>query len=151
MRTEDYLPFYLGCDCEIITAPGTVGRLVSLNIEQETCSLLQPGMGIMGGGWFAKTNEIKPILRQLSDMSENDALYLARLVAVNNEFINPKVYRNKYNDLIVDWGNDKFNCTGEKCWSAEQSLFLLKCGYDLFGLIESGLAIEKTKTENHIL
>lgn len=140
-KIEDYLPFYLGCDCEHDfwndsedDMPGIGnGRKISeldLHILEES-------------KWFKP----KLILRPLSSMTEEDGLYLARLVAVYDEFKNVAVFRNYNDDLIVEWPGDAFNCTGEKCWSAEQFKFLLTCGYDLFGLIESGLAIDKTKQD----
>jgi|SRR5688572_9480762 len=139
-KIEDYLPHYVGCDCEIITAPGTVGKLVSLNIEHRTCSLLQPGMGFMGGGWFAKTNEIKPLLRPLSDMTEEEHNKVAELLGY------PKPYR-FYKKEWFKWywegeGNEMFFAPA---YITEVFRYLLSKHFDLFGLIESGLAIDASK------
>lgn len=118
---KDYLHFYLGAPAKSLK-DGSITTVQPRDLTNDF------------------TLSITLILRSLSDMSEEDALYLARIVSVHEQFKNPKVFRNKYNDLIVDWGFDKFNCTGERAWSASQFTFLLKCGYDLFGIIEDSIA-----------
>ena len=139
---KDYLHFYLGCEVEHNCNSEPESYIIGNKIVRKVSKIditFCPEL-IEDFKWFKP----KLILRLLDSMSETDALYLARLVAVNNEFISPKIHRNRHGDLIVVWMTDEFNCTGERAWSAEQFIFLLKCGYDLFGLIESGLAIDKT-------
>lgn len=64
----------------------------------------------------------KPILRPLSDMKEDE--------------------EDAWTDLYVSSQDNRIK-------AANRTLFLLQQGFDLFGLIESGQAIDATKLPNH--
>jgi hypothetical protein len=91
---------------------------------------------------------IKLVLRPLIDMTKDEAIELVRPTVYHKDYINVRVNRNKYNDLVVYWGVgkgiEKFNATGEKFFCMEQFQYLLSNGFDVFGLIDAGLAIDKT-------
>lgn len=77
-----------------------------------------------------------------------------KLVVNENEFNNVSTYRHNFtNDLMVQWGyltptqraddvECYFNATGERSWSAEQFHYLLRQHFDLFWLIDAGLAVD---------
>lgn len=78
---------------------------------------------------------LKPILRKLSDMTEKEL--------------------QECGNLVVDFSDDESGLgLNEHKWQdftlllcAEQFHWLIQRGFDLFGLIEAGLAIDKTKLE----
>jgi hypothetical protein len=89
---------------------------------------------------------IKPILRPISDMTEEEAIEVAKLSEWEPHFRDVKVERTKYNDLVVTWqganeSRDKFNATGDVFYCYEQFHYLLSKGFDMFQLIDEGLAI----------
>jgi hypothetical protein len=107
---------------------------------------------------FDMPGGVKLILRQLNSMTEEEAVELVRLVVHEEEFVDVETHTNPYfEDIIVEWGRrsdddeaeNKFNATSERTWSADQFHYLLKCGFDLFNLIDAGLAIDKNKTQDN--
>jgi hypothetical protein len=106
---KEYLHLYLGCEC-LAKKPQSMGA------DQDT---IRPDM-LQQDYW----EWIKPILRPLSDMTEEE--------------------REQLNDIEL----------GESSWPtvaialAPCFKYLLSKHFDLFGLIESGLAIDKTKKPN---
>lgn len=88
--------------------------------------------------------------RPLSSMTEGEAIELAKLSEWEPHFRDVKVNRNNFGDLIVTWdgmveGGETFNATGELSYTSEQFQWLLKNHFDLFHLIEDGLALDITK------
>jgi hypothetical protein len=76
-------------------------------------------------------DDAKPLLRPLSDLKEEDT----------KEFDKDR----KHDKLWFAWHDAILFCEGFSKFTPEQFTFLLKKGFDLFGLIESGEAIDKTK------
>lgn len=113
---KDYLPFYLGCDVEY------KGKIYSWFPENkphiELCSKIGKRVS------YCLWNEVNPILRPLSDMTESE----------------------KYNMLDpMMFGLEKLLGTNKIEQAAELVNQLRKKGFDCDGLIEEGLAIDKTK------
>lgn len=153
-KISDYLHLYLGCD---VQTPDGVGKLHSVSVEAngKRSNRIKVFFGRMvktensidgydkhrnHGSYlieqesyvginapegtppeFTMPGGCKPILRPLSDMTNEDWITYYR---------------------ILDGQNDK---PGIEC-KAEAMLFLLSKHFDLFSLIESGIAIDKTKT-----
>lgn len=80
------------------------------------------------------TDSIKPILRRLEDMTEEE-----RQVVHNMG----KLYMNHKDHTLPSYSLSKM-------WAANQTHYLLKQGFDLFGLIDAGLAVD-AKTLNQQL
>jgi len=105
-----YLHLYLGCEFYLSEA------------KNDFVHIDRP-MGV----WDLSQNEkyedriIKPILRPLSDMTEEEQSEV------------------NFRDINAAWAY-----TNEEVWSFEQVRYLLSKHFDLFGLIESGLAIDST-------
>jgi hypothetical protein len=102
--------------------------------------------------FFFGDDYIVPILRPLSSMTEEEAIEVARVSEWEGHFRDVKVTKSKFDDLIVSWdgmpeSREEFNATGEFFYCAEQFLYLLSKHFDLFNLIEEGLAIDATKAE----
>lgn len=120
-QLKDYLPFYLGCECVFEDCRNggdkEQGKLIEIGINMaciETANNDDPYIE-------CTPNEIKPILRPLSDITEGEKMDL------RSHFLEMD---NPYN-------------TGDPPWHFEQTRYLLSKHFDLFGLIESGLAIDK--------
>lgn len=112
-KIEDYLPLYLGC--QLFEMGGGIGEFLGLAKFGDrgfqifnNCSSNEPYWG--GIALY------KPILRSLSDMSEEESEKWRQI------------------SLLIP---DPIEC------DAERTRYLLSKYFDLFNLIESGLAIDK--------
>lgn len=113
---KDYLHLYIGCKLQ---RGGTV-----------TYALLSAAEYASFDAW----SDLKPILRPLSDMTEEEKTeYKAKFNGMESTNILPEIRAGR---LINFHLNSK---------SPFEVAFLLSKGFDLFGLIEAGLAIDKTK------
>lgn len=74
-------------------------------------------------------------LRPIGDMTEAEAIEMARLFASPISFYNVQVKRIR-NDLVVYWGDEGsfFNATGELFYTPEQFHYLLTQRFDIFGI-----------------
>jgi len=138
IKLVDVLHLYLGCE----------GK----NHNGETIDLTSRTLNLI----WCNVIGFKPILRPLSDMTEEEALIYfslplksiilkknvyAESISFNYKWVNPKYASNNQDSFSyseVGIGN------GFQSFTQKQFLFLLKRGFDLFGLIESGQAIDKT-------
>jgi hypothetical protein len=123
---KDYLHLYIGCQCQM------------MGQEDETQTFKLTGVSFddtqnVWWAYFAATEEmyaviedVFPILRPLADITEDEA----------------KEGRKMFSNMA-----DSDYSQGE-IWAAQTRHWLSK-GFDLFGLIESGLAIDKTKLTDH--
>lgn len=155
-KLSDYLHLY-GIDCPIMTPDGLGGVLViypkAVEVSLNVIEYQQQMKGRKGGGemhykYFYP--EVKPILRALSSMTEEEAIEMVGLSESEGDYNDVKTYRNKFNDIIVTWqgsheSRDEFNATGELFYCADQYQWLLKKGFDLYHLIEDGHAIDSTQ------
>ena len=147
---KDYAHLYLGCDVlvqnldsddfeteieEGITN-GCVAKLTLVN--QGDCQLRayddsenwEYAIEIEGAclcSWWSSRN-VRPLLRQLSDITKDEAVELwghkNAFAIMNNSF--------NYDEHLSNL-------------SPYGTVYLLKQGFDLFNLIESGIALDKTK------
>ena len=102
------------------------------------------------GRTFSALSEIKPILRPLSDITEAEAKAVTEFTGSYGDTPGQRTYKtwkNQFGKIVVSWGQglrEKYVPQDETIYKPEQFTYLLKQGFDLFGLIESGLAINKT-------
>ncbi len=103
---------------------------------------------------FNSLNEIKPILRPLSDMTHNEAARFVRILKPEARDIELKILSN---DIVVRFKRDS-NFPGISEWAdtnrvsksnPEQHKYLLSRHFDLFGWIADGLAIDATTLERN--
>lgn len=167
--TAQILGMYLGCEVQVLTSleegiveSGYNGILSQISTDGFV------HVGVNGGSISKLTTEIKPILRRLSDMSEGERKELWRLVfsAYNkfNElglnFMGRTVWieeRNTFSDprwvmsqgierLGIEMNGTVWADCDLHTWKHNQhevTLWFLSHSFDLFGLIDAGLAIEK--------
>lgn len=149
---KDYLPYYLGQDVNY-PIDGSPFKLIGIT---ERGSLLIKGD--FSGGTHnvnqvgsTSVENIKIRLRPLGDITREEAIVIASfaytdLVSPNDK---ERIGKNwvKYNFL----NQGLSGCEAELTQEIEMSMifdithYLLKQGFDMFGLIEAGLAVDKTK------
>lgn len=115
-KIEDYLHLYLGCEIKI---GDQIEILDAVGQSGEFESLYKGHLR----NFYHISVGVKPILRPLSDMTEEEKFEIQQISGwvdynhyINQGFCKPEVFK-----------------------------YLLSKSFDLFGLIESGLAIDKTK------
>lgn len=126
---KDYLHLYLGCEVQYVEYYNTViknGILVEMPIGGTEWGVVNE----QGDREYSFEQEIKPILRPLSDMTEDE----------NKET----------SKLYFDFMEKQRPSTRDITMMAHMTTWFLSKYFDLFGLIESGLAIDKTKLNTHV-
>lgn len=134
---KDYLHLYLGCECQ--TPDG--GMILSYyqpkkrykawfsDDHDQNRKILQ-GLGLTGKAYFEA--EIKPILRSLSDITDEEKNELRKLMTpASSKNLLPVIPAGRLVNLFV---NDK---------DPAIIVWLLSKFFDLFDLLGSGLAIDK--------
>jgi hypothetical protein len=126
MNIKDYIHLYIGCECLYdwlyYNETDLFGKVTSKIIEDVRTPHLSG----------AATN-VRPLLRPLSDMTDEEAV---------NVGILPK--RHWHEDTPqeqIDWLCNNWNM---EIYSPSDLRYLLSEGFDLFGLIDAGLALDKT-------
>jgi hypothetical protein len=128
MKLQDYLHLYIGCEGIAETIAKFKTRLVISNHTND----MRDGVDLED----AIQHNFKPILRPLSDMTEEE--------------FRQHFYDHWLEELDVATFEEQYR--NVKCWAIQREAllpehfhFLLSKHFDLFGLIEAGLAIDKTK------
>jgi hypothetical protein len=119
---KDYLHLYIGCNVQWNKARGFT--LTKVNWLFNEFEIDQDESGYTETFNEKTVHEIKPILRPLSDMTEEECHTLGW------------AYLNSNGNKILNHSPEYLN--------PEDFKYLLSRGFDLFGLIESGLAIDKS-------
>lgn len=128
MTVKNYLHLYLGCEVQVEEWRLT-SRLVDIIEEGNKVVVFNEDIGRSGP---FPLEWIKPILRPLSSMVHEELQECGNMIY---DFSNdPELNDHKWQDFEI-------------CLAPEQFKWLLSKHFDLFGLIESGLAIDKTKIE----
>jgi hypothetical protein len=124
MELKDYLHLYLGCDGELLSKKpyGSPKRTI-IKLSAELLDRLEK---------LPSMHSFRPILRPLSDMTEVEATELEAIRGIDKKIPCPH-----FNNI-------------HQTKHGEQLRYLLSKRFDLFGLIESGLAIDKTKEATHV-
>ncbi len=126
---KDYLHLYLGCPAEI---HGYNTKIVD-KVTSSSLTMITKGCKIV------------PILRPLSDMTEQEAMELGKLLLLipHGQI---SAYKNTFGKWCVKWSEHYKDhwCIDGEIFNQHQTIYLLKEGFDLFELIADGLAIDKT-------
>lgn len=126
---KDYAPYYLGCEV-MITGTGNTGRLTTISIlgnMQQRFSVLIGATSIERSFNF-ETDKL--VLRPLSTMTDEE---LQKCGNMNYDFSDdPELNNHKWEYFTL-------------LLSVEQFHYLLLRHFDLFGLVDAGLATDKTK------
>ena len=135
---KDYLHLYLGCEFE--TPKGSMKLC-----QWKAVGQVQAHREIdFTFHWF-DASEVKPILRPLSDMTDEEKIGLTSIFGWYHNFSDDVGRCDQIESLFANNGfwNKVTNISGAT-W-AKVTTILLKQGFDIFGLIEEELAIDKTK------
>ncbi|MDB5199164.1 MAG: hypothetical protein JWO92_1127 [Chitinophagaceae bacterium] len=164
-KINDYLPFYLGC--EIRMNGGAVRKLTGIEFTEN------PGNGNNGiwlhddtgnRNYFLSTFDIKLLLRPLSDMTVEESIELFKKLSLydlnecvfdiiedeDSFCINAELEGRVIDAMSISVNSDiveMMNNDGPFLPVNPQSqafYFFLSKHFDLFGLIEAGLAIDAT-------
>lgn len=142
---KDYLHLYLGCEC----------RCYSLSDRNGWIDRVTPELLIQIDDEDSGINGLCLLLRPLSDMTEEEGYeiyfqYFGSKTAddwsgdTGSAYFQPKKVRpGKYHGLRIVDGTDY--SSGDFGTVIKILPFLLSKGFDLFGLIDAGIAIDKTK------
>lgn len=133
MKFKDVAMHYIGCEVEYKTPNGESVNLLLAGINDKALYISNRHGDFT---WLA-FSKVKPILRKLEDMTEEDA----------KEFLSIGEYQRiesiQVDDVSIDFYIDDIPFA---VWfdsiSPKQFHFLCQRGYDLFGLIDSGEAID---------
>lgn len=126
---KDYLHLYLGCEC----------RFSPYSEQSWIAKMTTEDLHRFGG----RLDWMKPILRPLSDMTEEEwkSKMMEFSVDVVSAYNSPfTMFCDKPKHILILENRLQTNTL-----RFNDGMILLKMGFDLFGLIEAGLAIDLTK------
>ena len=129
---KDYLHLYLGCEVHDFVND-KVGRLFRVSTNG-VCKVLHSVQ------WSLHPHEFKLILRPLSVMTEEEAVFIKRVLRDNHGIDTIKTV------LQNGWHLGHISANASQMF--EITRYLLSKSFDLFRLIEAGLAIDATKQPN---
>ncbi len=164
-RIEDYLHLYLGCKVQYVFTTRTDNQEKRIGILDGIKSNGAVNLGIVVSEthWDEyRLSKLTPILRPLSAMSEAEmGELLPKWFQPNEDTFKQLIFRTEFHtdelkrrikhgegvgySLFKEDGSHYM--TGTLSFThlnSEQFLYLLKQGFDLFGLIDSKLAIDST-------
>lgn len=146
MDIKFYLPYYFGRRCQIWygktkgdSEAYTTGTIVGVNYDKhydrawEVEVLVDRYCNVNGEVLLNRYchfgyDNVLPILRPVTDMTEAEDIETSRIGA--------KAYYKQEDQSAMTYLNLQF---------AAENHYLLSCGFDLFGLIQAGLAVDQTK------
>ena len=132
---KDFLHLYLGCDFVTANSQG--------NINTSSIGEVY--------SYFDHFKQFKLVLRKLSSITEEEIVSYLRLKhnAYNGEYEVRAVDNGFWWAFRLNTLNERFNFYGEILdeSNSDQFRYLLSKAFDLFGLIDEGLAIDKATLE----
>jgi hypothetical protein len=158
---KDYLHFHIGSE---IQYPDTDGKLIIARLTGvsradgvETTYIKRKKKGHCMGDYLSwepnghhnsNALNIKPILRPLSNMTEDEAVELVKIRSTTYRWVTAEVVNQHILRFEFEYESSRRRRSTTLRFdelSPEEVRYLLSKGFDLFGLIEAGLAIDKTK------
>lgn len=148
---KDYLPLYNGCEVQVTTteyglqgSPGSFkGIMRGFTIDSWRQQKQSPAIQVYVNEttyYFYKIEQVKMVLRKLSSMTEGEAREFCKLEGWGEDLENIVV-----TDASIEFTQNKRTDAISRFTRCrpEMFLWLLSKHFDLFQLIESGLAIDK--------
>lgn len=151
-KIEDYLHLYLGCEVEVDSKRPSGNELVDDKRRGTFIGYADPHKISVklafraGPHGQVNTFFVKPFLRPLSDMTEEEGREYAKHYGIKGDLPCTISEENGYVKISIGYKNHgaslfPLSDYGQK---PESLRYLLSKHFDLFGLIEAGLAIDKT-------
>ncbi len=148
-----FLPLYIGCEV-MVTRPESASvqmRLTGISIDdmdsEDEMFSAQVFEGDGPDAYEGKGNilvgeeEVQLILRPLSSMTEDENLTAQEIVSAFDKLLTRSGNARIFNERL----RGEFNTIEKDIFKMSQlTIYLLSIGIDLFNLIPSGLAIDKT-------
>jgi hypothetical protein len=150
---KDYLHLYTGCECHcfeegLLAATGTIVSVYKDydEVKDKDSSWPVKVYNIPIGLRFSRNtiyhfNMVKPLVRPLSSITEEEAFEFSQIIGGASHLSRESQISQVKYLLTAKW-NAQTNISGA-IWVLAFK-FLLEKRFDLFGLIEAGLAIDKT-------
>jgi len=145
-KLKDYLHLYMGCECLLKMEENN--KKLNIRVLRSLPFLFGELHAEFGGNTGFPICDVKPILRPLSDMTEEEFEGLREITGYPNhnatfEGAEGKHIRYRYGKKSTVNGFKTSLNTDQM--RPDMLVFLLSKHFDLLGLIESGLAADKTK------
>lgn len=141
MNVKDFLPYYIGCQCITKSYDGIK--------KERTISFQLFGEMALTGKFGYHIESVKPILRRLDDMKEEEAKHLLRFKPEHEILKCEKTdkyisFQYRWLDSIYDsgYGYSERALGFHQLWKPQDFHYLLKQCFDLFGLIDAGVALD---------
>ena len=145
MKLQDYIHLYIGCECQLFFR---YDDKKTLEYERNgILKIIRPEDRENNGlGFECRTvrnniiyysysfSDVKPILRHLSDITEMEFIHVCNMLNWNTDEYDIEWFKSEYIDTTLNF-----------IYSFELTRYLLSQGFDLFNLIENGLALDKRK------
>jgi hypothetical protein len=129
MELKDYLHLYLGCEMKFDKFTGTLTQ-----IQKHPTDDTYDWYMVSCSNWHENDfSKYKPILRPLNDMTHEELQKCGNMVYDFSD--DPELNNHKWQDFEIGLASEQFH-------------WLLSKHFDLFGLIEAGLAIDATTLLN---
>lgn len=148
-KIEDYLYLYLGCEAIFDNK-----RWKLFRIDNKIARLTRPREGRSYGSWVeCNIKDCFPLLRPLSDMTEEDVSEWSDVTVTNTPYCVELDSKDEFGEFTTVYPDgsilSKSKDDGDIRPINGGHLFrlLLSKHFDLFGLIEAGLAINSTTTK----
>lgn len=154
---KDYISFYIGQTLSLHEGLGINLGLYFPDVWTKGGDVEPNGINALflegeakGKGYTMNFNQCKLVLRPLWDMKKEEALEIIQIE--NSAFIvkEIKFFPMEEGENQFTWSEELEPPHSAESWSImdampEQFHYLLSRGFDLFGLIEAGIALDKTK------
>lgn len=147
-KLQDYIQYYIGCKCVRTDITSTGYQYSLYAYDCDPLSRAPYYIGSDSGYYWVR--EIKPILRKLDSMDDADIKSFLNWNRLNELYVDVS-YKKEELAIILNYS---IPCDGDIVYPqsvtimpkielrSDQFDHLIKNGFDLFDLIESGLAID---------
>jgi hypothetical protein len=140
IQLKDVAQLYVGCDCKHVGLLTDIFQMTA--VQSDSDQVVIRNHKDRRRGQHTSVSNIKPILRPLSDMTEEEKHEFKELCNLEKEDLDCLTYKPSPLDGNITLGTA--HLTNILQW-AQGVNYLLKQKFDLFGLIDSNQALEKTK------
>lgn len=141
-KLQDYIHFYIGQPCVNSWFAETHDMYDNGWILAGVDKISTKPYKLENSDDFSWSQEVKPLLRPLSAVTDEEAQEAAEILG-GASHISKEGQIRQFKELIERIYNMQTNIPGMR-W-IRLTVFLLSRGFDLFDLIESGLALDKIK------
>jgi hypothetical protein len=145
---KEYAKFYVGCEGIQKDPNGNVAKYILQSVHAGEAVRWVLKARNRTGASFGMVNDIQPLLRPLSNLTNIEALGLCamctplcrvtEILEITNDGVQYKYDGVEGDGKTAYWFPDSM--------TARQFRLLLKAEFDLFNLIEAGVALDKSKT-----